>query len=208
MRIYEAGGKRLLDTSAALLMLFLSAPIHLLCAAVVRLTSGRPIYFTQERIGRDGVPFQLYKFRTMMVGAHELSGGYPTAEMATPVGKLMRRTSLDEIPQLLNILHGDMSLVGPRPALPDQVLRYSPVQRDRLSVRPGLTGLAQIRYRNSAPWSVRIESDLEYIRSITMLDDLGILARTLPALLKSGLVQIGQTVDQVDDLGPKPEDAP
>jgi lipopolysaccharide/colanic/teichoic acid biosynthesis glycosyltransferase len=201
MSIYPRVGKRAFDLAVSLTAGVLTAPIHAACAVAVRLTSGRPIYFTQERIGRDGRPFELYKFRTMKVGTHEASGGYPTADKVTPIGRALRTSSLDELPQLLNIIRGDMSLVGPRPALPEQVERYTAAQRGRLAVRPGLTGLAQIRYRNTAPWSVRIQSDLEYIMNLSMVRDLGILARTLPALLRGSLVQLGQTADEVDDLG-------
>jgi lipopolysaccharide/colanic/teichoic acid biosynthesis glycosyltransferase len=201
MSIYRRAGKRALDLVASLTVGMLTAPIHVLCAVALGASAGRPIYFSQERIGRDGRPFKLYKFRTMQVGTHEASGGYPTADMVTPVGRLLRKSSLDELPQLINIIRGDMSLVGPRPTLADQVERYSEEQRGRLAVRPGLTGLAQIRYRNSAPWSVRIESDLEYVVRLSLRCDLAIMAQTLPALLRGGLVQLGQTVDQVDDLG-------
>lgn len=201
MSLYANGGKRIVDFLVASLAAVVSSPLHLLCALAVRLTSGRPVYFTQERAGRDGQAFRLVKFRTMQVGTHEVSGGYPTADMVTPVGKFLRKTSLDELPQLLNIIRGDMSLVGPRPALLEQVARYSTRQSGRLVVRPGLTGLAQVRYRNNAPWSVRIESDLEYVSSVQARTDLRILAMTIPAVLTGGTVKIGQTAEEVDDLG-------
>lgn len=201
MSIYRRVGKRGFDLAVSLTAGLLTAPIHAACAVAVWLTSGRPVYFTQERIGRDGRPFKLYKFRTMKVGTHEVSGGYPTADMVTPIGKALRTSSLDELPQILNIVRGDMSLVGPRPALADQVDRYTHEQRGRLAVRPGLTGLAQIRYRNAAPWSVRIRSDLEYVGRVSLLNDVRIMAGTVPALLRGGLVQLGQSFDQVDDLG-------
>lgn len=200
MSIYFQGGKRVVDVLVAGVGSIVLLPVHAACAAAVVLTSGRPIYFTQARAGRDGEEFDLVKFRTMTVGTHELSGGYPTPAMVTPVGRWLRKLSLDEIPQLLNILKGDMSLVGPRPALPEQVERYTEAQRGRLAVRPGLTGLAQVRYRNNAPWSVRIESDLEYIETAGLWTDLKIVLRTVPAVLFGAGVVTGQTVDQVDDL--------
>ena len=208
MSIYRLVGKRAFDLMVSLTVGVLTAPVHVACAAAVGLTSGRPIYFAQERIGRDGKPFRLYKFRTMKVGTHEASGGYPTADMVTPIGKALRTSSLDELPQILNIVRGNMSLVGPRPALADQVARYTHAQRGRLAVRPGLTGLAQIRYRNAAPWSVRITSDLEYVGRVSLLNDLRIMAGTIPALLRGGLVQLGQSFDQVDDLGPSDRSLP
>ncbi|GGK79251.1 sugar transferase [Ornithinimicrobium pekingense] len=201
MTFYSTVGKRTIDVLAASGLLILTAPVHALCAAAVRVSSGPPVYFVQERIGRDGQPFSLMKFRTMQVGTHERSGGYPTPAMVTPMGKVLRKTSLDEIPQLFNILKGDMSIVGPRPALRDQVDRYSQRQRGRLAVRPGLTGLAQVRYRNGATWSVRIESDLEYIAKLSFWRDAAITLRTVPAVLFGAGVQTGQTAEDVDDLG-------
>jgi lipopolysaccharide/colanic/teichoic acid biosynthesis glycosyltransferase len=121
--------------------------------------------------------------------------------MVTSVGRVLRSTSLDEIPQILNIIKGDMSVVGPRPALMEQVSRYTEKQRRRLSVRPGLTGLAQVRYRNAATWSVRIESDLEYVDNISLLNDLKLILMTIPAQLTGKGIETGQTQQQVDDLG-------
>lgn len=201
MKIYALGGKRIIDVAVATLIAVCTAPIHLLCAVVVGVTSGRPVYFTQERVGRGGAIFKLVKFRTMQVGTHEASGGYPTAAMVTPAGRILRKTSLDELPQLLNIIKGDMSLVGPRPGLPEQAARYSERQRGRLGARPGLTGLAQVRYRNNAPWSVRIESDLQYVGSIGLWTDIKILIKTVPAVVTGGTVKIGQSSAEVDDLG-------
>lgn len=198
--------KRPLDLVVAGTGLVVTAPLHAACALAVRLTNGSPVYFRQERAGRDGRPFHLVKFRTMKIGTHEASGGYPTPDMVTPVGRLLRKTSLDELPQLWNILRGDMSLVGPRPALLDQVERYTDEQRGRLAVRPGVTGLAQILYRNAAPWSVRIKADLEYVGSVSMVEDLRILVRTVPAVVFGVGVIVGQTAVDVDDLG-RPETA-
>jgi lipopolysaccharide/colanic/teichoic acid biosynthesis glycosyltransferase len=201
MRLYAHGGKRVVDFVTASLIAVCTAPIHGVCAVAVRLTSGRPVYFVQERVGHGGTVFELIKFRTMQVGTHEATGGYPAAAMVTSVGRVLRRTSLDELPQLLNIIKGDMSLVGPRPALPEQVARYSTQQRGRLGVRPGLTGLAQVQYRNNAPWSVRIEIDLEYVRSISLWTDVKILMKTIPAVVTGRTVKIGQSASEVDDLG-------
>ncbi len=198
---YSGTGKRLCDAVASAVLLVVTAPVMGACALAIRVESGGPVIFDQQRAGQDGVPFTLHKFRSMEVGTHERSGGYPTPAMVTKVGAIMRRTSLDELPQLWNILRGDMSFVGPRPALLDQVARYNSEQRQRLATRPGLTGLAQIRFRNSAPWSVRIESDIEYVRNQSLRTDVSILLRTLPAVLFGGGQLVGQTVAQVDDLG-------
>ena len=200
--MYARWGKRIFDLLSAMALAVVTAPVHVLCAAGVRLTSGKPVYFTQERAGRNGQPFRLIKFRTMAVGTHERTGGYPAAGTVTPIGRVLRKTSLDELPQLMNIVKGDMSVVGPRPALVEQARRYSESQRGRLSVRPGLTGLAQIRFRNSAPWSVRIQSDLEYVGSVSFWGDMLIVLKTIPSVLRGDGMIIGQSTADVDDLGP------
>jgi lipopolysaccharide/colanic/teichoic acid biosynthesis glycosyltransferase len=202
---YARSLKRALDLVGGCLLLAATAPLHGICALAVVLDSGRPVYFHQRRTGHQGREFRLHKLRTMAVGTDERSGGYPTADMVTGVGMFLRRWSLDELPQLMNIVRGDMSFVGPRPALPDQVRRYTTHQRRRLEARPGLTGLAQIRHRNDAPWSVRIESDIEYVDRISLLTDLRLLLTTLPAVLSGSGQRTGQSAAEVDDL---PEMAP
>jgi lipopolysaccharide/colanic/teichoic acid biosynthesis glycosyltransferase len=137
----------------------------------------------------------------MTVGTDQMFGGYPGLDQMTRIGRILRRFSLDEIPQLANVLAGDMSLVGPRPALSSQVERYTAQQRCRLAVRPGLTGLAQIRYRDDAVWSQRITSDLEYIRSMSLQLDLSILLRTVPSVLRGEGQLTWQSASDVDDLG-------
>ncbi len=171
-------GKRIFD----LAFLALGAPIWGLgltvCAIAVRVSSGPPILFKQERVGRDGKPFQMLKLRTMK----DSPGGnavFPDDAAITRAGRFLRRTSLDELPQLLNVAAGDMSLVGPRPVLPYQGARLTPNQRRRLCVRPGLTGLAQLRGRNQIPWPQRIEHDLEYLEIQSPLVDLNLLWRTI-----------------------------
>lgn len=199
--IYVKGIKRVFDFAGSLVLLIISAPAHLACAALIKIDDRGPVYFHQERIGLHGRPFTLHKLRTMTVGTHEKSGGYPSASMVTAIGKTLRRFSLDEVPQLWNILRGDMSFVGPRPALPDQVNRYSDTQRKRLLVRPGLTGAAQVKYRNEAPWSVRIKEDNRYVDSVSLIEDVKILLKTIPSALAGEGQSVGQTADQVDDLG-------
>lgn len=205
--LYLSGGKRVLDFVGSLSLLILTIPIQALCAAAVVADSGRPVFFSQSRVGKDGKIFKLHKFRTMNAGTERTSGNYPTHEMITKVGRLLRRTSLDEIPQLANILLGEMSFVGPRPTLAPQVARYTEEQRGRLAVRPGLTGLAQVRHRNNAPWSRRIESDLEYIGQQSPSHDLRIVLRTIPAALRGDGQVVGQTAQDVDDLS-APDSAP
>jgi lipopolysaccharide/colanic/teichoic acid biosynthesis glycosyltransferase len=174
-------GKRALDL---ILVGLLSAPAGIvasLCGAAVRLTSKGPVVFRQQRAGRDGQPFTILKFRTMHHGAKAV---YPEDDQITAVGSWLRRSSLDELPQLWNVIRGNMSVVGPRPTLPYQVERYTPEQRRRLSVRPGITGLAQVRGRNGISWAERIEYDLEYVSRLSLGLDLKILALTVWAVLK------------------------
>src|SRR5690606_20726501 len=146
----------------------------------IRIRMGSPVMFHQQRIGRYGRVFRIHKFRTMINDAERLGGGeMPDAlNLIPPLGAFLRRSSLDELPQLWNILKGDIAIVGPRPALVSHFSRYTPRQRRRVEVPQGLTGLAQVRYRNDAPWSVRIESDLEYIDRLGPLLDLELILRT------------------------------
>ncbi|MGJ9411595.1 sugar transferase [Aeromicrobium sp. CF4.19] len=182
--------------------LVLSAPLFAIIAVLVRTRMGQPVIFAHRRIGHRG-PFTLYKFRTMVNGAEEAGGGYMPAglDLVPPLGKALRRTSLDELPQLVNILRGDMSFVGPRPALPSQVERYTEEQRGRLKVPQGVTGLAQVRYRNDALWSVRIESDLEYVRRVGPVLDASLLWSTIVGVATARGVRLDQTAGEVDDLG-------
>jgi lipopolysaccharide/colanic/teichoic acid biosynthesis glycosyltransferase len=173
--------KRLVDVVAGALGAVVLAPVALVVAIVIRCRSGAPVLFRQQRAGRDGVPFTMVKFRTMRAPAHP---DQPDAERLTRHGHLLRRTSLDEIPQLWNVLRGEMSLVGPRPTLPEQVVHYTPRQRGRLAVRPGLSGWAQVRGRNAVSWPDRIELDLFYVANRSPALDLRIIALTLLRLLR------------------------
>jgi lipopolysaccharide/colanic/teichoic acid biosynthesis glycosyltransferase len=180
--------RRLIDISFAALALALTAPLLALAVAAIRLeTRGRAIY-RQRRAGKDGEPFDLFKLRTMVDGAEHLGAGLAVNandSRITRVGALLRRTSLDELPNLFCVLRGDMSLIGPRPTLPVQVEQYSERQRGRLAVKPGITGWAQVNGRASLPWSQRIELDLYYVEHRSLALDLRILART-PAMVLGG----------------------
>jgi lipopolysaccharide/colanic/teichoic acid biosynthesis glycosyltransferase len=179
-------GKRALDVTVASALLTISAPALALAALLIRLeTHGHPIY-RQRRVGRDGVPFELYKLRTMISGAEDIGAGLALAEgdsRITRPGAVLRRTSMDELPNLVNVLRGDMSIVGPRPTVQVQVDRYTDRQRGRLSVLPGLTGWAQIQGRASLPWTERIELDLWYVEHASLALDLKILGRTVAMVL-------------------------
>lgn len=177
--------RRAIDVTVALVALMLLAPLLLLVAALVRATLGTPVLFRQPRAGLGGREFMITKFRTMRPLERP---GQPDAERETRTGRLLRMTSLDELPQLWNVLLGDMGLIGPRPTLPEQVLHYTTRQRGRLAVRPGLTGWAQVNGRNSISWPERIELDLHYIEHRTLAMDLQILLRTVRTLLRPGHV--------------------
>jgi lipopolysaccharide/colanic/teichoic acid biosynthesis glycosyltransferase len=157
-----------------------SLAIGSVCTLAIRLTSRGPIFFRQERVGMDGRPFTIWKFRTMIDAADNPL--IPTDSHITQTGRWLRRTSLDELPQLLNVAAGDMSIVGPRPTLAYQVERYDDRQRGRLSVRPGITGLAQIHGRNEIDWAARIDHDLDYVERQSAWLDLTILIATFRAV--------------------------
>jgi len=175
------GVKRALDLALALPAAVLLSPIMAGVAIWVRRDSPGPALFRHPRVGFGGRPFTMLKFRTMVVGAEHMGPGLAVNDgdpRITRAGAALRRLSLDELPQLLNVLRGEMSLVGPRPTVAAQVERYSPHQRRRLLARPGLTGLAQVSGRASLPWSRRIEIDLAYVEGWSLRGDLSILART------------------------------
>jgi lipopolysaccharide/colanic/teichoic acid biosynthesis glycosyltransferase len=177
-----AAVKRALDFVVALIGSILTAPVIGLLALAIRLESrGSPIY-RQTRVGKDGEVFSIYKLRTMVSGAEYIGAGLALQEgdeRITRVGSFVRRYSLDELPNLWNILRGEMSIVGPRPTLPVQVEQYTDRQRGRLRVKPGLTGWAQINGRASLPWTERIELDLWYVENRSLALDLRILSRTV-----------------------------
>jgi lipopolysaccharide/colanic/teichoic acid biosynthesis glycosyltransferase len=180
--------KRALDLVVASLVLILASPVLLLAAVAIVVSDRGPVLYRQRRVGKDGVDFELLKLRTMVVGAENLGAGYAVNEgdpRITRVGRLLRRLSIDELPQLWNVVRGEMSLVGPRPTLAYQVERYTPRQRRRLEVKPGITGWAQVHGRARLPWEERMELDVWYVEHRSFLLDLKILART-PAALFGG----------------------
>jgi lipopolysaccharide/colanic/teichoic acid biosynthesis glycosyltransferase len=179
---------RAADLAFAGLGLVVSAPALAVAAAAIRVTDGGPILYRQRRVGKDGVEFELLKLRTMVVGAERIGAGAAVDRgdpRITRVGRVLRRLSIDELPQLWNVIRGDMSVIGPRPTLAYQVERYTPRQRRRLEVKPGLTGWAQIHGRARLPWEERIELDVWYVEHRSPLVDARILART-PLALFSG----------------------
>lgn len=173
--------RRAVDLVVAGLALVVLSPLVVAIALAVWITMGRPVLFRQLRIGRQGRPFTILKFRTMRP---EREPGEPDTTRLTRIGRVLRATSLDELPQLVNILSGDMSLIGPRPTLPEQVASYAPRQHGRHAVRPGVTGWAQVNGRNSLSWPERIELDLWYIEHRTLWLDLRIVGLTLLRLVR------------------------
>lgn len=169
------------DIVVAAVGLLVGLPFLAVVAVSVVVGVGRPVLFRQVRSGRDGAPFTIAKFRTMR---SPLYPGEPDVDRTPPIGQMLRATSLDEVPQLWNVLVGDMSLIGPRPTLPEQVAHYDAFQRRRLEVRPGITGYAQVKGRNALSWLERIELDVWYIDHRSLVLDLWILATTVAKLLR------------------------
>jgi len=187
--------RRAIDVAVSASVLALSAPLLALAALAIRLESPGPVIYRQRRIGLDGRPFDVLKLRTMVDGAEHIGAGLAVdADDAriTRVGALLRRTSLDELPNLVNVLRGEMSLIGPRPTLPVQVEQYTERQRGRLAVRPGITGWAQVNGRASLPWAERIELDLYYIEHRSPALDLRIVRRTVAMVLGGGDLYKGE----------------
>lgn len=192
-------GKRAFDLLVLLLVAVPALLVGAVCAAAVALTSRGPVFFRQERVGMDGHTFRVWKFRTMVAGDNPI---FPDDSRITSAGRVLRRLSLDELPQLINVAVGDMSVVGPRPTLAYQVERYDEHQRRRLEVRPGLTGWAQVNGRNSLAWADRIDLDVEYVGRQSPAFDLRIISRTMTTMLSGEGVE-GHPTD--DPLAAPPE---
>ena len=188
--------RRAFDIAVAGAALSITSPILAIAIVAIRLeTPGHPIY-RQRRIGKDGVPFDVLKLRTMVAGAESLGSGLAVNEgdpRITRVGAILRRFSVDELPNLVNVLRGDMAIIGPRPTLPVQVEQYTERQRGRLALRPGITGWAQVNGRTALPWHERIELDLWYIEHRSLRLDLQILLRTAGIVLGGDGIYKGDT---------------
>jgi len=184
--------KRWIDIGGAILLFLLLAPFMLLIALLIRITMGAPVLFRQQRPGLHGKPFTLYKFRTMTDARDEQGNLLPDEQRLTRLGRFLRSTSLDELPELWNVLKGDMSLVGPRPLLMEYLPLYTPEQFRRHEVRPGITGWAQIHGRNALSWEERFTLDVWYVDHVSFWLDLKILALTLwKVLTREGIAHPG-----------------
>ena len=182
--VYEKYIKRPQDMLCALLALIVLSPILLITAFLVRVKLGSPVIFKQERPGLNGKIFTLYKFRTMTDERDSEGNLLPDEERLTKFGKLLRSTSLDELPELLNILFGDIAVIGPRPLLVEYLPRYNAEQRRRHEVRPGLSGLAQVNGRNAISWEDKFKYDVQYVEHVTFLGDWKIILQTVLNVIK------------------------
>ena len=194
--VYRRTGKRGLDVALVLIAAPVWAPLAVAVAVVVRVTMGRPILYRQRRPGLQGVPFTIYKFRTMTEAQDAQGIPLPDAERMTRVGALLRRLSLDELPQLFSVLRGEMSLVGPRPLLEEYLPYYTDREARRHQARPGITGQAQISGRNHLSWEERLELDVQYVESMSLATDLRILQQTVRKAFSGEGVAVPGTVSR------------
>ncbi|MBD5458728.1 MAG: sugar transferase [Lachnospiraceae bacterium] len=198
--MYERYIKRFFDIVLSLTAIIILSPLYIILGILVRVKLGSPVFFRQERPGRNGEIFTLCKFRTMTDKRDEKGELLPDEERLTKFGKMLRSTSLDELPELFTILKGDMSLVGPRPLLVKYLPWYSEEERHRHDVRPGLTGLAQVNGRNTIGWEERFAYDLEYVRHCSFLMDVKIIGMTVGKVLNRSDILSGaeQTTEDFD----------
>jgi undecaprenyl phosphate N,N'-diacetylbacillosamine 1-phosphate transferase len=203
MTMWHTAAKRAIDIVVSSIFLGLFSPLMALVAIAIYLDSSGSVLFRQERLARGAVAFTLYKFRTMIVDAPDIRNddgstfNSPADARVTRVGRFLRRTSLDELPQLINVLTGQMSLVGPRPDQVDQARFYSDAEWGRSVVKPGITGLAQINGRNAIPWAQRTQIDLDYVGHQSLFLDLRILWQTIPYVLASQDIYINEVSEDV-----------
>lgn len=189
MNMYRNYAKRIIDFTGAAVLVCLLSPVLLACYVLVRMKMGSPVLFTQTRIGKGERAFKIYKFRSMTSATDRNGNLLPDVERITKLGVFLRKTSLDELPQLFNVLRGDMSFIGPRPLLPRYLPYYTEREKLRHTVRPGITGLAQINGRNSIGWDDRLEYDAKYAENLSFCGDMKIAAITVVKVLERSNVK-------------------
>jgi len=199
---FQRNIKYIFDRIFALVIAIFLLPLFFLVALAIKIEDQGPVFFRQKRPGLYGRPFFIWKFRSMVPNADALLNGNQRVEVnrVTKIGKILRYLSVDELPQVINILVGEMSFVGPRPALWEHMDRYTEEQKKRFLMKPGVTGLAQVNGRNLLKWSRRIEYDLEYIENYSLLLDLRILIKTIKVVFFREGIVLDRNPDQVDDL--------
>jgi lipopolysaccharide/colanic/teichoic acid biosynthesis glycosyltransferase len=200
--------KRVFDLTASSAALILLSPIFLAVALLVRVRLGSPVLYGQQRPGLHGRPFTIYKFRSMLDTVDENGKLLPSVERTPPFGERLRALSLDELPELWNVVRGDMSLVGPRPLMMEYLPRYTSEQARRHTVKPGITGLAQISGRNAITWEEKFALDIEYVDNHDLRLDITILVRTVKTVLSREGVRYGERVDMPTFLGTEAPDEP
>lgn len=184
--------KRIIDIVLSLLGIIILSPVLVITAILIKTKLGSPIFFTQDRVGKNGKIFKMIKFRTMLDAKDKWGEPLPDEERLTPFGKFLRSTSIDELPELINVLKGDMSLVGPRPLLVEYLPLYSKEQFRRHELRPGITGWAQVNGRNSINWIERFKLDVDYVNSYSLVKDFKIIIMTIGKVIKrDGITQDG-----------------
>ncbi|SFQ36009.1 sugar transferase [Salibacterium halotolerans] len=195
--------KRKVDLFFSMILIYFLLPFGIIIALFLKLESRGPVFFKQKRVGIDGKLFKMYKFRSMTKGDHSAHYRIQDVQIKqhiTKVGSVLRKTSLDELPQLINILKGDMSFIGPRPVLPAHLEQYNSYHMQRLYMKPGVTGLAQVKGRNTLPWSKRIEYDVQYVNNYSIWLDIKIILKTIKVVLMREGVATNQTMGEMEDF--------
>lgn len=201
--MYRKYGKRFLDFSLSLIAIIFLSPVYVIVAILIKIKLGSPIIFCQERPGKDEQIFRMFKFRSMTDEKDDFGNFLPDSERLTPFGKLLRASSLDELPELFNILKGDMSLIGPRPLLVKYLPIYNEFQKRRHEVKPGLTGLAQVSGRNLLSWEEKFNLDVEYTEKYSFLFDVEIIFMTITSVIKREGINSGTAATMEEFNGNK-----